>query len=194
MSEDAAEPERARRVFVAFVGLGSNLGDRLHHLARARRALDEGPEIAVVAASRIYESAPVGGPPQGEYLNAVLALDTRLQPRALLERLLAIEVREGRRRDGTRNAPRTLDLDLLLYEDRIVDEPDLRVPHPRLHERAFALLPLAELAPERVHPVLGEPVSVLASRVAQASGVRPWRGSRGGNAAGQEEETWPSLP
>jgi 2-amino-4-hydroxy-6-hydroxymethyldihydropteridine diphosphokinase len=182
--DDATRPDRLRR---AFVGLGSNLGDRALHLVRARRALAARPDVVVVGASRIYESAAVGGPPQGPYLNAALAIDTSLEPRSLLRVLLEVEAGEGRVRDGGRDAPRTLDLDLLLYEDRIVTEPDLQVPHPRLHERAFALVPLAELAPERMHPLCGESLAALSARRAAPQLVWPWRpGSEG------EEESWRS--
>lgn len=183
MSDDATRPERLRR---AFVGLGSNLGDRALHLARARRALAARPDVVVVGASRIYESAPVGGPPQRPYLNAALALDTSLEPQPLLRVLLSVEAQEGRVREGRRDEPRTLDLDLLLYEDRIVAEPDLQVPHPRLHERAFALVPLAEIAPDRLHPGCGESLAALAARWAAPDRVWPWRPSS------EEEESWRS--
>jgi 2-amino-4-hydroxy-6-hydroxymethyldihydropteridine diphosphokinase len=128
--------------------------------------------IAVVAVSPLYETRPVGGPPQGAYLNAAAALGTTLPPRALLARLLAIEGLAGRERGSVRDAPRRLDLDLLLYGDLRIDEPALRVPHPRLHERAFALVPLADLAPDLVHPVFGETIARLAARVRDPSGVR----------------------
>ncbi len=134
----------------AYVALGSNLGDRAAHLEAAIAALRATPGIEVIALSSVRETEPVGGPPQGPYLNAVVALRTELAPRALLERLLEIEAAQGRERGPERNAPRTLDLDLLLYGDEKIDEPDLVVPHPRMHERAFVLEPLAELAPDLV--------------------------------------------
>jgi 2-amino-4-hydroxy-6-hydroxymethyldihydropteridine diphosphokinase len=147
------------------VGLGSNLGEREDLLAFAVAEIRASAGIRALALSPIYETEPVGGPAQGPYLNAVAALRTTLPPRALLERLLAIEAQAGRRRSAVRDAPRRLDLDLLLYASRVIDEPGLVVPHPRLHERAFALVPLRDLAPELVHPVLGESIDRLARRV-----------------------------
>jgi 2-amino-4-hydroxy-6-hydroxymethyldihydropteridine diphosphokinase len=132
-------------VIEAYVALGSNLGDRAAHLAFAVAALRETPGIQVDRVSSIRETEPVGGPPQGAYLNGVVALRTRLAPRALLERLLAIEAATGRERGPEQNAPRTLDLDLLLYGDEQIDEPDLVVPHPRMRQRPFVMEPLAEL-------------------------------------------------
>src|SRR5215468_5129146 len=157
----------------AFVALGSNLGDRraLLDFALARLRASEG--IDVLAESPVYETAPVGGPPQDAYLNAAVALRTTLAPRALLERLLAIEALAGRVRTGVRDAPRRLDLDLLLYGELVLDEPGLVLPHPRLHERAFALVPLADLAPDLVHPVRGETIARLAARVRDPAAV--WR-------------------
>lgn len=129
----------------AYIGLGANLGDPAQTLARAIDALKVLPQLTWVARSSLYRSAPVdaAGP---DFLNAVAAVDTRLGAQALLQALLAIEARHGRARPY-RNAPRTLDLDLLLYGDHVLDTPALTVPHPRLHLRAFVLEPLAELAP-----------------------------------------------
>ena len=160
----------------AYVGLGSNLGDREERLALAVAGLRASAGTRVLALSPIYETEPVGGPAQGPYLNAVAALRTELAPRALLERLLAIEALAGRERGALRDAPRTLDLDLLLYASRVVDEPGLRVPHPRLHERAFALVPLRDVAPGLVHPVLGETIERLAARALPGAGVRLFGG------------------
>ncbi len=154
------------------MSLGSNLGDREALLAFAVEQLRAGRGMRVQAVSALYETDPVGPPPQQAYLNAVVELRTRLEPRALLERLLAIEQRAGRRRSGVRNEARRLDLDLLLYDDLVLDEPGLVVPHPRLHARAFALEPLCDLAPERVHPVRGETVASLARRVRDTAAVR----------------------
>jgi 2-amino-4-hydroxy-6-hydroxymethyldihydropteridine diphosphokinase len=150
----------------AWIGLGSNLGDRLATLLAAREALERAPGIAVVASSAIYESDAVGPGEQGPYLNAVLAIDTRLDPHSLLETLLRIERELGRDRsaDAVRWGPRTLDLDLLLYADLCIDEPGLEVPHPRLHERGFVLRPLAELAGDRPHPRLGGRLADWAKR------------------------------
>jgi len=128
-----------------FIALGSNLGDRRRHLEEALRELAARGDIRVRAVSSFHETEPCGGPPgQPRYLNAAAELDTELEPRALLERLLEIERRHGRRRD-VRDGPRTLDLDLLLYNERRIREPDLCVPHPRMWQREFVLRPLAEI-------------------------------------------------
>jgi 2-amino-4-hydroxy-6-hydroxymethyldihydropteridine diphosphokinase len=161
----------------AYVSLGTNLGDRAAHLARALCALGALEDTRLVAVSPVYETDPVGPPPQGPYLNAVACLETSLGARDLLEALLGIERDAGRERSGERNAARTLDLDLLLHGDRVIDEPGLVVPHPRLAERPFVLEPLAALAPTLVHPVLGESIATLAARVRDAKSVRPWSGS-----------------
>jgi 2-amino-4-hydroxy-6-hydroxymethyldihydropteridine diphosphokinase len=133
----------------AYLGLGSNLGDRLAHLQRAVDALAATDGIRVVAVSSVYETAPVGGPAQDDFLNAVAAVDTDLAPRDLLDAALGIEQLEDRVRT-IRWGPRTLDVDVLLYGDERVDEPDLEIPHPRMAERAFVLAPLHDVAPERV--------------------------------------------
>ena len=159
----------------AFVSLGSNLGDREAHLRRALQALRATRGIERLDVSRIYETDPVGPPPQGPYLNAVAEIETELEPRALLERLLQIEAEEGRIRRGARGEARTLDLDLLLFADRCIDEDALVVPHPRLHERGFVLEPLCELAPQWVHPRSGKTVAELAARVRDPVAVRLWR-------------------
>jgi 2-amino-4-hydroxy-6-hydroxymethyldihydropteridine diphosphokinase len=159
----------------ACVALGSNLGDRAARLERALAALAATPGVAVLDVSDFYETAPVGGPPgQDPYLNAAARLRTTLAPRALLERLLEIERAEGRVRGGERDAPRELDLDLLLYGDRCLSEPELVVPHPRLHQRGFVLEPLSDVAGDWVHPRLGETIEALAERVRDPLLVRPW--------------------
>ncbi len=165
-----SQPPQGRRVD-AYVALGSNLGDRAAQLAAAIAALRAHPGVRVEALSTVYETAPVGPPPQGPYLNAVARLRTRLAPRALLERLLEIEVAAGRRRGGPRWSARTLDLDLLLYGSLVLDERGLCIPHPRLHERAFVLEPLCELAPRLVHPRLGSRIEELARRVRDPQAV-----------------------
>lgn len=137
----------------AYVGLGANLGDREATLREALRLLDEEPDIEVVAISRIIETEPVGYLDQPPFLNAACAVETSLSPGDLLARLQSVETRLGRTREGVpRFGPRTLDLDLLLYGDRVVDEPNLVVPHPRLAERRFALEPLVELDPDLALP------------------------------------------
>jgi 2-amino-4-hydroxy-6-hydroxymethyldihydropteridine diphosphokinase len=132
----------------AYVGLGANLGDREATIRHALELLGAEPRIEVVAVSALRETEPVGYSDQPAFLNGAAALDTELSPRALLERLLAVERELGRVRGaGPRFGPRTIDLDLLLYGDEVVDEPGLTVPHPRLAERRFALEPLYELDP-----------------------------------------------
>ncbi len=129
----------------AFLALGSNLGDRWSHLRRAVRAI---PDVA--ATSSVYETAPVGGPAgQGSFLNAVVQLDTELSPRQLLDLCRRLEEAAGRVR-GERFGPRTLDVDVLLVDDLVVDDPDLVVPHPKMWDRPFVLVPLAQLAPDLV--------------------------------------------
>lgn len=129
-----------------FVGLGANLGDAAATLRAAFEALDALPGTRCIARSGLYRSAPVdaGGP---DYVNAVAELRTKMQPEVLLQALQSIEARFGRERPY-HHAPRTLDLDLLLYGDRCIKTPELTVPHPRMHARAFVLVPLAELAPQ----------------------------------------------
>jgi len=141
-------------VTVAYVGLGSNLGDREDLIARAAEA------IGAQRVSSVIETEPWGVHDQPPFLNAVAEVETPLDARAFLDELLAVERRLGRERDGTRWGPRTIDLDLLLFGDDRIDEPGLVVPHPYLHERRFVLGPLAELAPGLDVPGRG-PVSAL---------------------------------
>jgi 2-amino-4-hydroxy-6-hydroxymethyldihydropteridine diphosphokinase len=146
----------------AYVAVGTNLGDRWAHLVHAARALRGVPRTAVVAASRVYDTAPVG-PPQPRYLNAVLALETGQPPAALLAALRAVEASALRRRD-VRWGARTLDLDLLLHGEAVVATPELTLPHPGLRDRRFVLAPLADLAPGLEVPGLGEDVATLLAR------------------------------
>jgi 2-amino-4-hydroxy-6-hydroxymethyldihydropteridine diphosphokinase len=141
------------------VGLGSNVGDRHAWLDRALGALAEDRALGLVGASPRYETRPVGGPPQGDYVNAAALLSTSLAAQAILDRLLAIERALGRER-SVPNAPRTLDLDVLWSEGESIATAQLVVPHPRLRERAFALRPLLDLAPDARDPA-GEPYAVL---------------------------------
>ena len=145
---------------LAYVGLGANLGDPRVAIAGAIHALQQLPSTRVVRMSSLYRTAPIdaGG---DDYVNAVVALDTGLEPLALLDALQGIEAAHGRVRTF-RNAPRTIDLDLLLYGDELIDEPGLVVPHPRLHERRFALEPLAELDPSLEIPGRGPVQALLA--------------------------------
>jgi 2-amino-4-hydroxy-6-hydroxymethyldihydropteridine diphosphokinase len=153
-----------------FVALGSNLGDREGNLARGVRGLRE-RGLRITAKSSVYETAPVGGPAQGPYLNAVVQAETALGPEGVLSSCLAVERDAGRER-SVPNAPRTLDLDLLLYGDEVVSAGGLTVPHPRMHERAFVLVPLREIAPGARHPLLGLTAAEMASRCPRAGLVR----------------------
>jgi 2-amino-4-hydroxy-6-hydroxymethyldihydropteridine diphosphokinase len=135
----------------AYLALGSNLGDRLSTLQQAADLLDAEPGVHVLASSRIWETDPVGGPEQPDYLNAVLAIDTDLEPGALLLVCHRVEAALGRVRD-VRWGPRTIDVDILTIGTLSVNEDDLTVPHPRMTERAFVLLPLLELDPDPVLP------------------------------------------
>ena len=155
----------------AIVGLGANLGDPAVQLRAAIDAIGRIADTHVVAASSLYRTAPVGHEDQPDFVNAAVAIDTALEPRALLAALQSIERAAGRER-SFKNAPRTLDLDILLYGDRTIDEPGLTVPHPRLHERAFALAPLTSIAPDAIVPGRGRATDLLAAcrgqRVAKA--------------------------
>ena len=154
----------------AYVGVGSNLGDRWANLALAARALRAEPRLALLRASRVYDAAPLG-PPQPRDLNAVLAVVWGAPAPALLEVLQQVERAAGRWR-GIRWGARTLDLDLLLLEDEVIRRPGLVVPHPGLATRRFVLAPLAELCPERVVPGTVRTVAELLARVAPEDVVR----------------------
>jgi len=144
----------------AFVALGSNLGDPAQQIRAALRALAGLPGTRLVRASSLYRNSPEGGRDQPEFMNAVAQIETSLGPRALLGRLLDIERDHGRVRDYP-NAPRTLDLDIVLYGDSEVREDGLTIPHPRMLERAFVLVPLAEIAPGAVVPGTGRIADLL---------------------------------
>jgi 2-amino-4-hydroxy-6-hydroxymethyldihydropteridine diphosphokinase len=150
----------------AYVGLGANLGPREATILRAVDLLAAEPGIEVLELSSFRETEPVGITDQPAFVNAAVALETSVAPRELLDALLRVERELGRVRTGERGAvrwgPRTIDLDLLLYADEVVDEPGLTVPHPRLHERRFALEPLAELQPELEIPGRGKVSAFLA--------------------------------
>ncbi|MCS6786094.1 MAG: 2-amino-4-hydroxy-6-hydroxymethyldihydropteridine diphosphokinase [Thiobacillaceae bacterium] len=146
----------------AYVALGANLGDPVRQILQALDELAGLPLTRLTARSPLYRSRPVGGPAQPDYVNAVARLATRLTPRALLAHCLAIEARHGRQR-LQKNAPRTLDLDLLLFDGLVMDEPGLTLPHPRMHTRGFVLLPLARIAPQAIVPGHGRVIDLLAT-------------------------------
>ena len=155
----------------AYLALGSNLGDRLATLQRAVNLLGGRDGIDVVRSSRVFETVPVG-PPQPPYLNAVLEIATELEPRALLDACLGVEAELGRER-LERWGPRTLDVDVLTYDALEVHEPDLEIPHPRMHERGFVLVPLGELTHDPMLPG-GRTLATLRLAPDAAFGVRPF--------------------
>jgi len=152
-----------------FLGLGSNLGDRLDYLQRAVDLLEADDKVHVDAVSTVYETEPIGGPPQDPFLNLAVRIRTRRSPRRLLALCLLIEQRLERVR-MERWGPRTIDLDILLWEGRVVATRALRIPHPRLAERAFALIPLVEVAPGATMPD-GTSIATLIARLAPIEGV-----------------------
>lgn len=143
---------------LAYVALGANLADPVAQIRGAIDALGVLPKSRLLRASSLYRTAPVGVSGHPDYINAVAAIETSLTPQDLLSELLAMETQFGRRRD-THLAPRTLDLDLLLFGDRVIDSPNLTLPHPRLHLRAFVLVPLVEIAPDCEIPGRGQAVA-----------------------------------
>lgn len=153
------------------VGVGSNLGDREFLIRKAVEAMRDLPRTLVVRVSSLYDTEPVGEVDQPAFLNAVVWLETTLEPRELLWQLLLIEKRMGRVR-SQRWGPRPIDLDLLFYDDRQIEEPDLTVPHPEATRRAFVLMPLLELDPDFVHPITGESIKKLIKRLPPNPPVR----------------------
>ena len=161
----------------AYVGLGSNLGEREEQIRQALDEMAKLPQTVLVRASCLYDTEPVGETEQPEFLNAVALLDTDLEPRQLLWNLLLIEKRLGRVRTA-KWGPRVIDLDLLLCGDELIEEDELRVPHPEITRRAFVLVPLVELDPGLVHPGTGELMSThlaqLKTRPLVKRGTRLW--------------------
>ena len=142
------------RKYIAFVGLGSNLGNSRQQILRAIQAFNQLAETRVLACSSLYRSAPVGYLEQPDFINAVAQIETGLSPRNLLDELLVLEAKSGRKREFL-NAPRTLDLDVLLYDERCHHEHGLTIPHPQMHLRAFVLRPLLDIAPDCKIPGVG---------------------------------------
>ncbi len=155
----------------AFVGIGSNLDGPARQVELAMAALDDIADTCVIARSHLYRSSPLGGIEQPDFVNAVASLVTMLEPRALLEEMQAIELTRGRERSDVRWGPRVIDLDLLVYSNIVLDEPDLTLPHPGIGERNFVWLPLRELAPDLVVPGLGSvsaiPINEQEPRIAR---------------------------
>lgn len=156
----------------AYLGLGSNLGNRYDNIRRALAHLQAGG-VKVLEMSSLYETEPVGFAQQPRFLNAACCAETELAPLALLELCKEIEAGQGRQ-PSFLNAPRPIDVDILFYDDVVLDTPALTIPHPRLPERAFVLIPLAEIAPGLLHPVLKRTMQELAEAVGGKEGVRRW--------------------
>lgn len=172
---DVSVTVRRHRWARVVVAMGANLGDRAAALESAVEALSATPGVRVEAVSPVYETEPVGGPEQGAYLNAVALLTTRLDARAFLGRLQEVEASHGRTRE-VRWGPRTLDLDVIRFGDLVSDDPGLTLPHPRVHERAFVLVPWSRVDPDADLPGHGR-VADLAVQVADRDGVRVWEES-----------------
>ena len=161
----------------AFIGLGANLGQREDAIARAVTALAQTPGVLVRRRSALYETEPVGIAEQPWFVNAVVEIETDLSPRELLAVCKEIEHSLGRR-ERVRYGPREIDLDILLYDDIVVNEPDLQIPHAHLHRRRFVLVPLAEIAPTVVHPILRQTVAQLLQSLDDLKEVKPLRSRR----------------
>jgi len=159
----------------AYIGFGSNLGDRRQRILSTMELVDRAKGVSVVSRSSLYETDPVGETDQPAFLNAAAGVETTLSPRELLGLIREIEEAIGRT-PTYRWGPREIDIDILLYDDIIIDEEGLTIPHPRMHERAFVLVPLLEIAPEAVHPVQGKTIRDLLLMLEPYSGVTPFGG------------------
>ena len=176
---------------VAYLGLGSNLGQRDSNLVEAVACLTDGGNLSVIRASSIYETAPWGYTDQPSFLNCVLEVETTLAPEPLLDLAKALERFLGRKATF-RYGPRAIDIDILLYGSRVVDLPPLQIPHPRMCQRAFVLTPLAELSSGLVHPVCGATIDALARRLAQGLARGLGRGVDNNLEGTQEVRLWPT--
>ncbi len=158
----------------AYLGLGSNMGNRQANLGKALEILAQRVRLGQI--SSIYDTEPVGNTNQPRFLNMACQVSTSLSPVALLTATKGLEQKLGRA-SGTSNSPRPIDIDILFYGDQVVKTPELVIPHPRLSERAFVLVPLAEIAPDLVHPISGKTVRELLQGITETQGVLKWEGS-----------------
>jgi 2-amino-4-hydroxy-6-hydroxymethyldihydropteridine diphosphokinase len=156
---------------IAYVGLGSNMGGKTGNILKALELLDHVDNLTVVKRSSLYETEPIGYEDQDWFVNAVAQLETNLSPQQLLNEFMKVEQSIGRKRD-LRWGPREIDLDLLLYDQLCIDSPDLVIPHPRMHERAFVLVPFAEIAPDITHPVFSRTIGELLKEIHSLKTVR----------------------
>jgi 2-amino-4-hydroxy-6-hydroxymethyldihydropteridine diphosphokinase len=162
----------ATEAVTAYLGLGSNLGDRQANLDKALELLSQ--RLRLEKISSIYDSEPVGDIEQPRFLNLVCEVSTFISPQGLLALAKGIEARMGR--TGPTGAPRIIDIDILFYGDQVIETPELTIPHPRLHQRAFVLVPLVEIAPRLVHPVSGKTIKQLLKAAKEVQGVFKWEG------------------
>jgi 2-amino-4-hydroxy-6-hydroxymethyldihydropteridine diphosphokinase len=163
---------RVSELAIAYLGLGSNLGEREENLRQALTLLSL--KVNLEEVSSVYETEPVGYKEQPLFLNLVCRITTNLPPDELLHFAKDIETSMGRASSGQVNSPRPIDIDILFYDNKIMETQDLTIPHPRLHDRAFVLIPLNEIAPDLVHPKLGKSIAQLADAVKGQKGVRKW--------------------
>ncbi|WP_108672107.1 2-amino-4-hydroxy-6-hydroxymethyldihydropteridine diphosphokinase [Peribacillus acanthi] len=165
----------------AFLSLGTNIGERYQYLRDAVQLLGEDPSIDVLKISSIYETEPVGYTDQGNFLNIVVKIETRYSPEELLLRCQSIEQNLGRKRE-IRWGPRTIDLDILLYNQENIEADNLSIPHPRMHERAFVLIPLLETEPNIKLPTMDIPLTSLLENMPEKEGVQKWKQKNGEDA------------